>query len=302
MAQVTVVMPAYNEAGAIGDTIRKIRTSFENTPITCGIIVVDDGSSDNTGEQAERAGATVLRHPRNIGYGNALLTGIANADSPIVAITDADGTYPVDELPSMVEEMNVRGLDMLVGARQGKFYHGSFIKRISRIAFKALAEFTVGQNIPDINSGLRVMRREMIMKFAPVLCGGFSFTTTITVIAMLTNYFVDYRPIKYHERVGSSHVRYFRDTLRTAQILIMAILMFNPIKLFLLASGFVGAFGLIAVVLSLFVPSLNLPILLASLFFLTAVIILSLGFIAEQRRAHMERISSSRNEVRFPGS
>ncbi len=302
MINVSIIIPAFNENNSIYKTIKSVIELFDNTNFKYELIVVDDGSDDRIVSSEKIKDVIVIRHPLNIGYGNALLTGIHNAQGEIIAIADADGTYPISELPSMIQELQTRGLDMLVGARQGKFFDGSLVKRIARIAFKALAEFTTGQKIPDINSGLRVMRREMVLKFAPVLCGGFSFTTTITVIALLTSHFVDHRPINYHARIGKSKVRYFRDTLRTAQILVMAILMFNPVKLYLLLACSVLIIGVIAILLTLLAPVLSGAVLLASMFWLTAVVLLGLGFIAEQRRAHMERVNSSRKKFDTPES
>ena len=284
MAEVSVVIPDYNEARGVGDTVRRVREAFENSPHSCEIIVVDDGSQDDSADEARHAGALVLQHPHNLGYGNSLLTGIRHARCPVVAITDADGTYPVQELPGMVSELEERGLDMLVGARRGKQYQGSFLKRMARFCFKFLAEFTCGRKIPDINSGLRVMRRDMVLDFAGGLCGGFSFTTSITIVAMQNNCFVAYRPIDYDRRIGKSHVRYFRDTLRTAQILISTILLFNPIKLFLLYSLMMFVVGAAVLLLYALVPSIQGGVVVASLYLLAVSLLLGFGFLAEQRR------------------
>src|SRR5262245_46059945 len=175
MATVSVVIPAYNEAEGISSTIKQVQRAFADSLHECEIIVVDDGSKDQTAQLAYEAGATVIHHPYNIGYGNALLTGIRLARHDLVAITDADGTYPVAELPAMVDELLDRRLDMLVGARRGRQYQGGPAKRLGRFFFKIWSEFTCGRSIPDINSGMRIMRRNMVMQFARVLCGGFSF-------------------------------------------------------------------------------------------------------------------------------
>ncbi|MEW5947090.1 MAG: glycosyltransferase family 2 protein [bacterium] len=285
MAEVSVVIPAYNEAGSVGATVESVVKAFEGASHEYEIIVVDDGSEDDTADMAEAAGARVVRHPCNIGYGHSIQTGVRAARYPLIATTDADGTYPVHELPAMVEELDRRGLDMLVGARKGRFYHGGIVKRLARAAFKFLSEFTVGRRIPDVNSGLRVIRRELIEDFTSVLCGGFSFSTTITMIAMLSGRFVDFRPISYHERTGRSKVRYFRDVLGTAQILVSAILVFNPVKIFLIFSAGVTAVGGAAAALCFFFPRLAVPVIAAGAFFISACILLGMGFVIEQRRA-----------------
>jgi len=292
MSGVSVVIPAYNEAGAVGETVARVKAVFAATERECEVIVVDDGSGDQTALEAEQAGAVVLRHPRNIGYGNAIMTGVRHAHHPLIATTDADGTYPIDELPSMVDELEQRGLDMLIGARQGKHYRGHPMKALARFFFKLLAEFTTGTRIPDINSGLRVFRRELVDTYAPVICGGFSFSTTITVIALLTHHFVAFRPVPYFRRVGASKVRYFRDTLRAAQILTMAIVVFNPIKLFMLLAG--GCFAMIlplAVVVAVW-PHLAAVCLLIGGAAGIATLVMGQGFLAEQRRASPQGVFS----------
>lgn len=284
MASISVVIPAYNEQNAIANTVASVRRAFETTNHEYEIIVVDDGSADRTLELAREAGATVIAHPKNAGYGNSLLTGIRNAKHPWIGITDADGTYPIEELPSMLDEADRRELDMLVGARQGKHYRGSPIKALARWGFKFLSEFTVGQRIPDINSGLRVMRRDMVLRFAPILSGGFSFTTTITIIAFLTHHFVDYRPVAYHPRVDTSHVRYVRDTLRTAQIIVMTILFFNPIKLFILQAGELILAELCVALLCLIFPDAAPPLVVVAILIAALNFVAALGLLAEQRR------------------
>jgi glycosyltransferase involved in cell wall biosynthesis len=292
MSRVSVIIPAYNEAGAVGRTVQSVRDTFAKSSHQCEIIVVDDGSTDDTGAEAEGAGAVVVRHPMNIGYGNAILTGASNAQFELIALTDADGTYPVQELPSMVDELDERGLDMLVGARQGRHYRGRPTKRAARMFFKFLAEFTTGTRIPDINSGLRVFRRSLIDNYRPVLCGGFSFTTTITVIAMLTQHFVGYRPIGYSKRFGKSKVRYFRDTLRAAQILTMTILIFNPIKLYILLAGLaLGTLFPLGVVAAA-VPWLSIPMLTICLALSVSYLVIGMGFLAEQHRASPKGVFS----------
>lgn len=278
MLQLSIIIPAFNEGTAVGATVKRVQDVFENTGTKIEIIVVDDGSKDATALEAEKAGAKVIRHPVNIGYGNALLSGIRTARYPLIAITDADGTYPVEELPSMAQETVDRDLDMLVGARTGALFHGPPLKRLARICLKAMSEFACGRKIPDINSGLRVIRRDMALRFAQMLCGGFSFTTTITIIAFITHHFVDYRPIRYDKRIGKSHVRYGRDILRTQQLLAMTVINFNPIKFFMLFAVLVLPVGVVASTLAFLAPSLAMPLLIASLFFIGSCILMGLGF------------------------
>ena len=280
MAEISIIIPAYNEADTIEETIQKIDAHFRASGHACEILVVDDCSTDDTSARARTTSARVIRHPTNKGYGNALLTGVRNATHSWIAISDADGTYPVEELPDMLDEAIARDLDMLVGARQGKHYHGSIVKRVGRTFLKRFTEFVVGQSIPDVNSGLRIVRRDLIAHFAPALSGGFSFTTSITIIAFQTGHHVDYRPVKYFPRQGRSHVRYGRDTLRALQIIVMTIVLFNPIKLFLTQTLLVGAFTILAVTAACADPRQTSILILVALGFYSANIIMALGFLA----------------------
>lgn len=280
MAEISIVIPAFNEAGAIEETIRKVELAFRESGHTFEIIVVDDCSTDDTLARARTTMARVIRHPTNKGYGNALLTGVRNAAHPWIAITDADGTYPVDVLPRMLDEAIARDLDMYVGARQGKHFDEHLPKRWARCFFKGFTEFVVGQSIPDVNSGLRIIRRDLITRCAPALSGGFSFTTSITIIAFQTGYHVAYCPIDYFARTGKSHVRYGRDTLRALQIIVMTIVLFNPIKLYLAQAMVVASFTLLTALMALLIPGLYPVLLLLALGFYCGNVVMALGFLA----------------------
>lgn len=233
----SIIIPAYNEGDGIAPTLERLKATALKEQWDLEMIVIDDGSSDDTGSKARAAGATVLRNPVNSGYGLSLRRGIAAARNERVAITDADGTYPVESLPSLLAMMD-DGLDMAVGARQGMEYRKGVWKHPARLAFRWIAEFVAGRRIPDINSGLRIMRRSVLLPYLPMTCMGFSFTTSITLILMLNGHFVAYQSIAYEKRIGHSKVRHVRDTLRTAQIITSIIAAHNPIKLAILINAF----------------------------------------------------------------
>jgi len=233
----SVVIPAYNEENAIVDTIESIRAVLRKEDIhPFEIIVVDDGSTDHTADKTEgQADVILIRHPHNVGYGRSLKDGIAKASYDTIAITDADRTYPFESIGQLLKTYQ-KGFDMVVGARQGKFYKESMIKSPLRKILKFLVEFTTGRQIPDINSGFRVFSRDTIKPYFSHLCDTFSFTTSVTLAYMMTGKFVAYTPIDYHKRDGKTKVRLFRDTLRTLQYILQAINYYNPIKLFILFS------------------------------------------------------------------
>ncbi|MCM2284787.1 MAG: glycosyltransferase family 2 protein [Desulfobacula sp.] len=276
---ISVIVPAYNEENAIGDTIKNlflIMNQSEFQPFE--VIVVDDGSTDNTLKEAEMAGAYVIRHPHNIGYGRSLKDGINKAAYDTIAISDADGTYPINEIPNIVHQYQ-KGFDMVVGARQGRHYDGSLIKAVFRIILQALVQFTSGRKIPDINSGLRVFSKGTILPYFPRLCDTFSFTTSLTLAYMMTGKFVFYVPIDYHKRVGTTKVRLFRDSLRTMQFIVEAIVFYNPMKIFILFSGVLILFSIFGVLITVYFKILAGYILGIGAFLL-AILMFGIGLLA----------------------
>jgi glycosyltransferase involved in cell wall biosynthesis len=233
---ISVVIPAFNEGDHIAETVAQLNKVLREAGIeNAEVVVVDDGSHDETAERAEAAGARLVQHPHNAGYGRSLKDGIATAGNDTIVIADADGTYPLDSIPRLLEEY-AKGFDMVVGARTGNTYQGPWGKRLLRVLLKFLVEFTAGRNVPDVNSGLRVFSRATVQTYFPHLSEGFSFTTSMTLAYMLTGKFVTYLDVPYYERVGQTKVRLFRDSLRTLQFIVEAIVYFNPIKIFLLIS------------------------------------------------------------------
>lgn len=280
MTPYSVIIPALNEEVGIASVIDRLH-ALSPTP---EIIIVDDGSSDRTGEIARSKGITVLRHPAQGGYGRSLKDGIAAASHECVVITDADGTYPVERIPELIASLE-QGYDMVVGARQGKYYRGSFLKMPARVVFKWLVEFTTGCRVPDINSGLRAFRKTEVLTYERDLCNGFSFTTTITLIYLLTGKFVRYIPIDYAARKGRSKVRIVQDSLRTLQYITEVIVTYNPLKLFVLMSGFLGLFVVLSLV-GFFIIGDPFFLLLGALFLIGSVIVFGMGLLAHIRKGN----------------
>jgi len=283
---ITIVIPALNESRSIEKTICDIKNTLQLAKlIPYEIIVVDDGSIDETGNLAKEFGATVIRHPHNIGYGAALKSGIKAANYDMVVITDSDGTYPILSIPILVERYN-KGFDMVVGQRTGKHYRSSILKWIMRILFKFLVEWTAGRKIPDINSGLRIFSKKTILTYFPHLCDTFSFTTSATLAYMMTTRFVEYVPINYNERIGRSHVHLWRDSLRTLQFIIQAITYYNPLKIFLLMSIICIIFAIVSIMIGIFFHiATGFSMGVAAIF--GSIIIFSLGLLADLLRKIM---------------
>jgi glycosyltransferase involved in cell wall biosynthesis len=290
----SVIIPARDEEKAIQDTIRQIREALDSAAIPHEIIVVDDGSTDRTGELAAAEKVSVLRHPISGGYGRSLKDGILSAKYDLIAITDADGTYPNKRLPDLFKLVTQSGYDMAIGARTGPEYRGSFLKMPARRVFLWLSEYATGRKIDDINSGLRVFRKDLAVRYMHTIGDKFSFTTTITLAAMLNGYFVCYVPIEYYKRVGRSHIRYWRDSLRSLQIIIENILYYNPLKLFLLLVNALFALTAIGAVSYFTLPDRVATLLgwMAVASFPAAFVVAAIGLAADLSR--MARVEPRR--------
>lgn len=254
--QVSIVIPAFNEEAAVGAEVRNIRKTLQQAGIEHEIIVVDDGSQDRTADEAVRAGARVLKSLMNRGYGASLKTGITAARYEMICITDADGTYPADQIPTLLEKL--RTADMVVGARVGQNVNIPLIRKPAKLMLGWLAERIAGRKIPDLNSGLRVFRRELAMQYFSVLSNKFSFTTTITLALMADDYSVLYHPIDYYARVGRSKIvpRHFMDFI--ILVLRMAML-FQPLKVFIPAALSFGGLGVLKVIYDIATSPLRHP-------------------------------------------
>ena len=246
---VSFVIPAHNEEAGIVGVLTDLQRVIKTERLEAEIVVVDDGSADATAAVAASHGARVVSIPMNVGYGAALKRGLETARYSRIVITDGDGSYPMDVVGDLVRGLD--RFDLVIARRTGGTYYRSLITTPFRLAYLLLVWFVVGRRVPDPNSGLRAFRREGVEEFLPIMCHGFSFTTSMTTLYLLAGRTVSYLPIAYRRRVGRSKVRFFRDMLRTGQLLVSVILLYNPIKLFVLLAG-----GAVAVALPLFAVAL----------------------------------------------
>ena len=251
MTAVSIVIPAYNEEKAVGSVIDQIISIMEKADFLYEIIVVDDGSTDNTVQIIQERAVQLVRHPFNKGYGAALKTGMRKAKYDTIAIIDADGTYPAEELPKLAS--GIGEWDMVVGARVGKDAEVSPLRKVAKGFLTRLANYLVGTPIPDLNSGLRVFKKDIAMQFYNILPSGFSFTLTITLALLSNDYLVQYVPTRYHKRVGKSKIRPIRDTLGFLQLIIRTVMYFAPLKIFLPVSLALFLFGVVIFLYSLLV-------------------------------------------------
>jgi glycosyltransferase involved in cell wall biosynthesis len=276
---ISVILPALNEEGSIASTVDGIKRTLEAEGLVpFEIVVVDDGSSDATAALAREAGARIVTHPHNVGYGRSLKDGILAAQYDTIVIADADGTYPTEMIPTLVREYQ-RGFDMVVGARMGKHYRASIVKAPLRTILKLIVEFTAARKIPDINSGLRVFSRATVVRYFNHLCDTFSFTTSMTLAYMMNSRFVHYVPIDYRERSGTTKVRLLRDSMRTMQYVIEAATYFNPLKIFSLFAFFCLCLAAISIISAVIFQLVSL-FLLGVGAILLSVLVLALGLLA----------------------
>jgi len=237
-AGVSFIIPAHNEEAAIPLVLDSVRRVAKEEGLAAEVIVVDDGSTDQTAAVAASHGARVISVPMNVGYGAALKRGIEAAAHSRIIIADGDASYPLEYSGELLRRLE--RFDLVIGRRTGSAYYRSLLTYPFRLVYLLLVWFVVGRRVPDPNSGFRAFRREGIEEFLPVMCHGFSFTTSMTTLYLLSGRTVDHVPIPYRERLGKSKIRFVRDMLRTGQLLCSVILLYNPIKLFVLLAG--GAF------------------------------------------------------------
>jgi len=282
--ETSVVIPAFNEAASIGEVVRDLAAAAPWREI----LVVDDGSSDETGAQAAAAGARVLRHPYNKGNGAAVKTGIREAAGAFILIADGDGQHRPADATRLVSHLGT--YDLVVGARSRET-HASVSRRIGNATLNAIASFLTEQRIPDLTSGFRAARRDQLLEFLHLLPNGFSTPTTTTLAFIKAGYSVRFEPVDAARRAGVSKIRLGSDGIHFFLILLKVITIFSPLRLFvpISAGAFVGGagYGIWTVATQSHVTNSSVLLIVLS------VVILLVGLVSEQ-------ISSLRFEGRPP--
>lgn len=273
---VSVVIPAYNEELSVQESIDEIVAAFADTDYEMEIIVVDDGSSDDTARRAKKAGARVIQHRGNRGYGASLKTGIIAATHDVIAITDADSTYPADFLPGMIEKL--RHADMVVGSRTGADVHIPLSRKPAKWFLRVMANYVSATKIPDLNSGLRVFRRDVAMQYFAILSDQFSFTTTITLAMLCDKYAVVYTPIDYRKRTGKSKIMPW-DAGSFAILIMRVAMLFRPLRVFLPIAALCILYGVVKASVDLTQdPNISASAILA---FVSALLMVSVGMLGD---------------------
>lgn len=239
--KITVIIPAFNEGQAIGEVLQDI---WQNcSEIVDSVIVVDDGSEDDTAQVAESNKAVVLHHGGNRGYGASLKTGIRAAKTDLVLTMDADGQHRAEYIWNLLEQ--IENYDMVVGERT-RLLHSPLWRMPGKWLLTFMARYLTKKNIPDLNSGLRLVRKDVIEKYIHLCPSGFSFSTTITMALHSRGYRVGYVPIEVQKRkdVGAGTVS-VRTGLDTIILILRLSTLFNPLRIFLPASFMIAGVGVL---------------------------------------------------------
>lgn len=227
---ISIIVPAYNEQEGIGETLTKIFQAMDAAHYDYEVIVVNDGSSDQTPDEVRKfARATLVNHTRNRGSGASTNTGVKHARGEICVMTDADGTYPVQDIPRLLEEMN--DYDMVIGARTKETGTLKVLRTPAKWFIRSLASFLTDTNIPDLNSGLRAFKKVNALKYVHILPQGQSWVSTITLAHLSDDLDVKWIPIDYYERKGKSKFRPIQDTYNYLMLVLRTVMYFNPMKI-----------------------------------------------------------------------
>jgi glycosyltransferase involved in cell wall biosynthesis len=272
--RLSIIIPAKNEAASIGGVVSAIRQIYEDAEI----LVVDDGSDDDTAGLAEQSGATVIGHPISLGNGAAVKAGARVASGDILVMMDGDGQHQPEDIPSLIAGLD-EGFDMAIGSRDYGS-HAGIGRLFANGLYNVFASIISGHRILDLTSGFRASRADYFKKFLYLLPNGFSYPTTITMAFLRSGFPVTFVPIKALERSGQSHIRPIRDGVRFLAIIFKIATLYAPLKVFLPISGLFFASGIGYYAYTYFTAGrfTNMSMLILS----AAVIVFLIGLISEQ--------------------
>ncbi|WP_148713945.1 glycosyltransferase family 2 protein [Chitinolyticbacter meiyuanensis] len=271
----SIILPAKNESLGLAKVLPELRQRFPDAEL----IVVDDGSTDNTIEIVSQYVDRLVRHPYSKGNGAAIKSGARVATGDLLVFMDADGQHQPADVARLLAELADKQLDMVVGAR-GMASQASLHRGLANVFYNRFASWVAGHRIHDLTSGMRAVRARLFCEFLPLLPNGFSYPTTITMCFFRAGYSVGYLPIVAPPRLGKSHVKIWRDGLRFLLIIFKIGTLFSPLKLFApIALAFfltgLGYYGYTYTTVGRFTN-------MSGLLFSNSVLIFLFGLVAEQ--------------------
>lgn len=272
--KLSIIIPAKNEGAVIGEVVSSVRDAYP----AAEIVVVDDGSTDDTAKLAAQSGARVVSHPVSLGNGAAIKNGARAATGDILVMMDGDGQHKAADIPTLIDKLD-EGYDMVIGARDSGS-HADVGRLAANGLYNVFASLISGHRILDLTSGFRAVRAELFNQFLYLLPNGFSYPTTITMAFLRSGYPVTFLPIKADKRTGTSHIRPVRDGLRFLAIIFKIATLYAPLKVFLPISGlfFFSGIGYYAYTYITMGRFTNMSMLILS----ASVIIFLIGLISEQ--------------------
>lgn len=273
-ARLSVIIPAYNESGTIGMVVSHLRTLVQPGQI----LVIDDGSEDNTAEQAALAGAQVISHPVNLGNGASVKSGIREASGEILVVMDGDGQHDPADIPKLLADLDT--YDMVVGTRSSG-QHASRPRHLMNRIFNRLASYVTAYPVQDLTSGFRVLRLHTAQELLPLLPNGFSWPTTSTLVMLRSGLSIKYSPVEARSRQsGRSRIRPVHDGVRFLLIILRICTLYSPFRIFLPVSGCMVLMGLLNYAYTYL--SSGRFTNMSALLFTGAIIVFMMGLLSEQ--------------------
>src|ERR1700704_361937 len=288
---VSIILPVYNEVEHLKQEVDRVRTAMDASEYSYEIIIVDDGSSDGSGELALTIpDVRVIRFLQNRGSGSARKAGTTAARGWVTVWTDVDMTYPNDTIPQLVKELD--GYDQVVGARTTEEGTMKGLRVPAKWLIRKLASFLSGTKIPDLNSGFRAFRTDVARQYLNQLPVGFSCVTTITMTFLAGGYSVKYIPIEYAKRAGESKFHWYKDTRRYATQVVGMILSYNPLRIFMPVGLTLAAIGCVKLIFD--IVGMNWHVASDTLLILFAAFqVIAIGLLADL----VTRATRARNEL-----
>ena len=288
---VSVIIPALNEEGSIGSLVEKVRAIDD----TYRVLVIDDGSSDRTAEEAEAAGAKVYRHPYNIGNGAAVKSGIREADGDIFVFMDGDGQHDPADIPRLLKHMPA--YDLVVGARSWAD-QASVGRALGNAIYNRFASYVAKFTVQDLTSGFRAVKAPVARSMIYLLPNTYSYPTTMTLAVLRTGLGVRYVSIRTRRRErGKSQISLFKDGVRFFMIITRICTLFSPLRVFLPVSAVMFGLGTIRYLYSYLMYGRFTN--MSALLFTTSVVIFMMGMISEQiSQMRFERREGRREDPR----